>query len=240
MKYLGLDYSGAVCAWSCIEDGKLISYGSFDFSDIKTIPSKYEGAVLLKIYRQTLDLLIKLQPDYVLLEDIFAQSVIGYKKLAKVQGAVAVAMARYENEIPIMFKYASEVRAPYDLTLYKPDFMKAIDTNKLLSREFRARVAELKKPKKIKLSWYRKAYKFAKKYLKNATEDEFEKAKKGKVISFVNTMYGLSLTYVDNDIADSLLLAHYLYQLKTGMIIPPPKKKKKRKIKVKKTVDKLI
>lgn len=240
MKYLGLDYSGAVCAWGCVEDGKLISYGSFDFLDIKTTPAKHEGTILMKIYKQTLDLLIKLEPDFVLLEDIFAQNVIGYKKLSKVHGAVMVAMSRYEKEIPITLRWASEVRAPYSLSLYKPDFIKSVDQNKLLTREFRARVAELKKPKKLKLSWFRKVYQFAKKYLKNSTEFEFEKAKKGKVINFVNAIYGLSLEFVDNDIADAVLLAHYLYELYTGKIIPKAKIKKKRKIKVKKGVDKLI
>lgn len=238
MKCLGLDYSGAVCAWACIEDGRLISYGSFGFDDLQCVPTKKDGTVLNKIYRQTLDLLIKLQPDAVLLEDIFSQSVLGYKKLSKVQGAVQVAVARYESDIPLVMKLASEIRAPYNLSLYKPEFMKMIDMRKLLSRKFRERVAELKRPKKVKLSWYRKSYMFVKKYLKAYADTEFDIAKKMRIIDFVNGLYDLQLTYVENDIGDSILLAYYLYQLRAGIIRETVKKKKKRKLK--KTVDKLI
>lgn len=238
MKCLGLDYSGAVCAWACVEDGRLISYGSFGFDDLNCIPTKKDGAVLNKIYRQTLDILIKLQPDAVLLEDIFSQSVLGYKKLAKVQGAVQVAMARYEIDIPLIMKLASAIRSPYHLSLYKPEFMEHIDMNKLLSRKFRERVSELKQPKKIKLSWYRKAYKFVKKYIKAYADTEFDIAKKMRIIDFVNGLYGLQLTYAENDTADAILNSFYLYQVRAGIIREAVKLKKKRKIK--KAVDKLI
>lgn len=246
-KYLGLDFSGACCAWSfMVNEGfefdntlRLISYGSFDFKEIEERHKNdktwiIEGHILNKIKSEVSSLLSKLEPDIILLEDIFAQSVTGYKRLSKVQGAVLQALASNRLICPntqLIMKLASEVRAPYKLSLYKPHFMESLDRNKLQSKLFRERIASLKQPKKKKLSWYRKAWKFVKKYFKNAVEHEFDLAKKNIIIEFVNNRFGLKLDYADNDIADAILLSYYIGQLDLGVIVAPKKVKKKRKTK---------
>lgn len=238
-RFLGLDYSSTHCAWACLdENGQLLSYGDFTFEDISDkIPNRI-GAILNKVRRETINIISKLQPTHLFIEDIYAQTITGYKTLSKIQGVVEAVCYSYP-EIEIMYRNALEVRGFYKLILTKKPFVaKYGDANiakKIITKYFRIAAAKLKPQKKFKLDRYRRIWKRIKKSLKHYLIKEFDYYKKKIVIDYVNKKYNLKLEYDDNDTSDALVNATWLYDYSRGII--PKKLKKKRKKKVVKEVE---
>lgn len=92
MKILAFDQSSRTSGWSVFEDGKLIEYGKFTFSD------EDFGKRLEKIRNKVSDMIDKYQPDEVVFEDIqlqaqgntynYGNNIATFKKLAEVFGVI--------------------------------------------------------------------------------------------------------------------------------------------------------
>lgn len=229
--FLGLDFSSSCCAWSVMrrvinseqpDSCSLSIYGkgifSFDAYDKKEHGRNEIGYKMHVVSENLREVLLKYEPDVIFFEEIFAQTTTGYKTLSKIQGMAERECFLYSMRIKcnpvLVYAYASEVRACYNLNVHKKKYMLQFDEKEICNRYYEAQVKALqersKKPPSDAriMSIFTKVFSKPKIYLSKA----YDEYKKQVVIDFVNSRFNLNLTYADNDLADSLLNCYFIAQ----------------------------
>ena len=233
MKYLFFDLSETNTGYSILETTnnkiKIIDFGAKSFTGFDCM-----GEELTEMNKFFIDLLVRIKPDVIGIEDIFSQSIKGYKKLAKIQGICEKACYNYNKAIPII-ALASKIRKTFGLVI----------GNRILS-EIQYNKKKKKIPYKVYLEktlenptnyrnkfkhidftesqylYYRnnllydirkqedrnrltKTYKNGNQALLGKPLDEYDYAKKIVVVLYINKELKTEFTYAENDICDSLL-----------------------------------
>jgi Holliday junction resolvasome RuvABC endonuclease subunit len=192
---LWLDASSDIFGWAYICNAQLIAYGSFKPSD-SVYKESYNptGEMLHYIALEVGTLISKLNPVAIGIEDIFLQvfkggkgNVKDYKLLSKIQGVLEDVIFTHSTATPVFF-LPSEVRKPYKLNLTRKKVDKAYFITDKLSQGFSNSKA---------LSLYK---------------SKIHTDQKQIVIDYVNTKFNLFLKFEDNDIADAILGALFLYE----------------------------
>lgn len=239
-KFMGLDFSSEKCAWALVErrtDEELMtreyvlsSFSSFSFDDYdkKTHGTNINGYKVMHTNLMLLGLLNNIIPDFIFFEEIFAQTVTGYKTLSKIQGAAELACFQHNIHLPIIYSYAKEVRAHYGLNVHKKTYMKGLNADLICEKHYQlqlktleARSSKVDDAKKIKL--HQKIFSKPATYLAK----EYDVYKKQVVVDFVNAKFGLTLSYADNDLADAILNGYHLARV-TDFVEEPKKSRKKK------------
>lgn len=181
---LWLDLSSSCNGFAFIKDGQLIYSGVIKYIGIKPKDINYEGKKLALLEQAVIDLITKLNPTIIGCEDIFCKSVTGYKNLSKLQGIIQKVIYKLYPEKEVIKYIARTVRARYKLNVDKGTNL----TERFPSINFEA-YKDIKP--KVKLQEY---------------------AVKIVVIDYVNNKFNKTLTFKENDEADAILGALYVYE----------------------------
>lgn len=242
MKYLFFDLSEKCSAFAVIEGGQLVSYGN------EQMTSQLFGESLFKLKVWLTDIIHKINTTNIGIEDIFSQSITGYKKLAKIQGIAELVCYNYNKSSPL-FANASAIRKYFKLNIQKVltekqynkkiskkknnvktyweylkdenhyyNKFKAIDFNVDCYRIIDGKLVDTRKIKKVKISSTGNIKSIGSKI------NQFDFAKKIVIIDFINRTFKTNFDYNDNDICDAILGAYYYYLLAIGVITKNSKK----------------
>jgi Holliday junction resolvasome RuvABC endonuclease subunit len=120
MRYLFFDISSTCCGYAVMENNKVISADSFDFSlhDKKIHGDNKLGYILSHLKFKVRAILSTYEPDIIGVEDIFCFTVTGYKTLSMLRGIVLSEVFSYNRFIPLISNVnARSIRANFKLNV---------------------------------------------------------------------------------------------------------------------------
>lgn len=232
MKYLFFDLSTSLSAFALFENERLIDFNGKSFKDFEC-----DGQMLKEFEIWIADIIYRSNADIIGAEDIFSQSVTGYKILSKLQGIFEKICYNYNKCIPMLIN-ASEIRKQFDLNIgnrimTEQEYIKKTkkqknkksyqeylkspnnyrnkfkDTDFTVCQNYYIKDNILYDIRKDKKKLLRK-FKNGKTKITGSKLNEFDYAKKIVVVNFINKELKLDFCYTDNDYCDALLGGLYL------------------------------
>ncbi|HNQ20633.1 MAG TPA: hypothetical protein PKI46_06200 [Bacteroidales bacterium] len=226
MLCLFFDLSEKMSAYAVIEDNKIISYNS------ESMLCETFAETLFKLNQWIKDIVYKVNPDIIGIEDIFSQSVTGYKKLAKLQAIAELVCYNYNKQEPIFAiaksirkhfglnidkvltekaynkKYKNKPKTPYSEYLKNENHyynkFKHIDFNTKHLRIVNGELVDIRTKRTVLIT------KKGKIKTKGKLISEFDYAKKIVIVDYINRNYNTNFNYNDNDIVDAILGSLFL------------------------------
>ncbi|MDD4292243.1 MAG: crossover junction endodeoxyribonuclease RuvC, partial [Clostridia bacterium] len=155
--FLGLDFSSKCCGYAVLKRDKspdatfvnVVEIGDFIFDEPPKNLEIVDGYKVRKVFEETTEMLIKFKPDAVLIEEIFAQTVSGYKMLSKVQGAIEAAIYTYNHvmaavkPVKTIYRSAVQIRACYSLNTHKKSYIDSLSVPAICDVNYTQQVAIL-------------------------------------------------------------------------------------------------